>query len=53
MAESFTHGDTADLKFSGNCILAKLLAFPQLAAENFIPEALDDSGRQRLTPDGI
>lgn len=53
MTESFTHGDAANLKFGGDSVLAQLLAFPQFAGENFFPEALDDGGRQGLTPDGI
>ena len=53
MAESFPHGNAADLKFGGDSVLAQLFAFPQFAGENFFPEALDDGSRQGLTPDGI
>jgi hypothetical protein len=53
MAESFTHGNSANLKFGGDSVLAQLFAFPQFPGENFFPKALDDGSRQGLTPDGI
>ena len=53
MAEGLAHGNAANLKFSGNSVLAKLFTFAQFAAQDFFPEALDDGGRKRLTSDGI
>lgn len=53
MAESFTHGNAANLKFGGDSVLAQLFAFPEFPRENLFPEALDDGSRQGLTPDGI
>jgi len=53
VTESFTHGNAANLKLSGDSVLAQLFAFPQFPSENFFPEAFDDGSRQGLTPDGI
>jgi len=53
MAKSFTNRNATNLKFSGNGVLAKLLALAQFAAKNFLPEALDDGCRKRLPPDGV
>ena len=53
VTKSFTHGNAANLKLSGDSVLTKLFAFPQFAGENFFPEALDNGSRQGLTPDGV
>src|SRR2546430_14438928 len=51
MAESFTHRNTADLKFGGNGVLPKLFSFAQFATEDFFCEPLDNSSRKGLSGD--
>src|SRR5579862_283889 len=42
MTQGLSHWDTADLKFFGDGILAKLFAFAQFAAEDLFPKPLQD-----------
>jgi hypothetical protein len=51
VAQRFANGNAADLEFSGNGVLAKLLAFAQFPAKNFIPESLNDRRTERLSRD--
>jgi hypothetical protein len=53
MAEGFAYGDAADLKFGSDGVLPELLAFAQLAVQDFVAQALDDGSGQGLARDGI
>src|SRR3954452_5502656 len=52
MAQGFAHWNAADLKFGGDGILSKLFAFAKLAAEDFVPQSLENCRRQRLPGNG-